>query len=112
MLLLLSLLGCPTPSDCPGVADAACPMAGGATFASLDERECGLGPDGEVLCTWLVRFAADGTWSWSGSDYGRSGIWTCDGDTFVIEEAETVVPASWDEETCTLTWDGVEYAVQ
>jgi hypothetical protein len=97
---------------CPGVADSTCPAEGGATFDSVEEGECGLGPDGVVLCTWVLGFEADGTWHWSGSDYGRSGDWSCGEDGLVVTAGGAVLDLQWAPERCTLTFEGVEYVAR
>ena len=102
--LVLGVLG----AACDGSANA-CDVVEGRTFLSVDERECGLTPDGPAMCHWRLQFS-DGEYSWSYSDVSESGTYTCDGDTL---DASGGGGASYrgtvESDPDRLTWDGVTY---
>lgn len=107
-LLLPFLMGCSDLLD--DTSGGACVLDGREHFSSVEELECGLGPDGVVLCHWSLTLSADGTWTWVGSDYGDGGTWTCSGSELAGQHAGgQSVEASWDAATEILTWDGVAY---
>jgi len=117
-LALVTAAGCSSSSG--GARDAggdagdatanACAALAGHTFSSVAEMECGLGPDGAASCHWTVRFAVDGTYSWSYSDVGQSGTYTCSGASVTgTRTGSPPVSGSYDAQTGQLTWDGVVY---
>jgi hypothetical protein len=85
-----------------------CGLVLGRTFTSLEELECGLGPDGVELCNWTVAFDFDGTFIWMHSDVGEGGTYACaDGAITVTDGPQIVV--DYDVDADILTWDGVQY---
>jgi hypothetical protein len=86
----------------------ACSAISGRTFASVEELECGLGPNGVALCHWHLTLSADGSWTWQHSDYGESGTWTC-ADGVVSGSGLSNYTGTYDLGTGTLSWDGHDY---
>jgi hypothetical protein len=86
----------------------ACDAISGRTFASVEELECGISPDGVALCHWHLTFNTDGTWSWQHSDYGESGTWDC-ADGVVSSTGPSSYSGTYDPLTDTLSWDGHDY---
>jgi hypothetical protein len=101
-VLVAACVPSPSPSPCEGVA--------GATFSSTEEHECGLGPDGPVMCTWTLTFDAS-TWTWTHSDYGESGSWSCVDGAITGTSTSGTYDGAWDPATGELTWDGLSYEV-
>jgi hypothetical protein len=90
-----------------GLSDTFCNFIIGTTFSSVEELECGLGPDGPVLCHWQVTFEEDGDWLWQYSDVGEGGTYTCEGGTLVLSDPE--IEFVVDLKVGALFWEGVEY---
>jgi hypothetical protein len=88
------------------VPDTVCEQIVGTTFFSVDELECGLGPDGVELCNWQITFEADGEYIWMHSDVGEGGTYSCQGGNLFISGENDL---DFDGATGILTWDGVEY---
>ena len=89
-------------------AEGSCPYLPDTTWRSVEELECGLGPTGEALCHWSLRFDVDGTFDWMHSDYGTTGEWTCaDGEITATSHGDTFSGTISDETH--LSWDGVDY---
>ncbi len=90
------------------VPDVLCEQIVGTTFLSVEQLECGLGPEGPVLCNWQITFEADGDYLWTYSDVGEGGSYVCQGGNFLVFGGSDV---DFDLDTATgiLTWDGVEY---
>jgi len=93
----------------PDSFDAVCASIIGRHFESLEQLECGQTPDGVALCNWSIDFAEDGTFAWNYSDIGQSGTYTCEGGILEARIGADAVENSFDLESATLTWDGVEY---
>jgi len=85
-----------------------CGLILGRTFTSLEQLECGLGPNGPELCNWSVAFALDGTFVWMHSDVGEGGNYGCAAGTISIADGP-MVDVSYDADADILTWDGVQY---
>ena len=79
-----------------------------ATFSSVKELECGLGPDGPAYCHWSVRFEGR-EFQWHHSDYVEVGSYTCEGDVVTGSSGPNVYTGTWDAATGLLTWEGVVY---
>lgn len=90
--------------------DAVCSAVVGTTFASTEELECGLGPDGPVLCNWQITFEGDGSYLWQYSDIGQGGTYSCEDG--VLTPDDPGLAATYDPATGILTWDGVEYLAE
>lgn len=113
---------CPEGEDCcaacgaiewlcvEGLPDTACEAIVGATFASIEELECGLGPMGVELCSWTIVFEEDGDYLWQYSDVGQGGTYTCEGGVITVGN-DPMLDASYEPASGILTWDGVEYVV-
>lgn len=83
----------------------------GETFSSLEELECGLGPDGPTLCHWTLTFG-DGTYEWSYSDIGEFGTVTCDENELVATSGGgDTHRGTFHRSTGRVTWEGVTYNV-
>lgn len=89
--------------------DTLCEQLPGTSFASVEELECGLGPDGPVLCHWQVTFAEDGEWAWQYSDVGQGGSYSCVGGNLNLDDPD--IELSLDFDAGMLLWEGVEYTV-
>ena len=82
----------------------------GESFASIEELECGLGPDGPVLCHWTLTFG-EATYDWSYSDVSDSGTVTCeDNDLVGTSTSGATHQGTFHRSTARVTWDGVSYA--
>jgi hypothetical protein len=92
--------------DGDGDGDA-CELVLGQSYSSQEELECGLGPNGVVLCFWTIGF--DGSmYNWSYSDVGDSGDYTCAGlDLLSVPEGEVLGTVSPSGDV--LDWQGVLY---
>ena len=106
------------PTEAPGVARAgACTALDGLTFQSVQQGECGLGPDGPTACAWHLKFvAADATHStfvWSHSDVEESGSVACNGGTVETLGSPPAFRYSgtFDDAKLDLTWDARAYAL-
>lgn len=117
-LVLLALGACTGMQDPSTVeqADGACFELEGRTFASVDELECGLTPDGVARCHWSVTFTARDTQStdflWSYSDVGEAGSVSCLGDVLTATTGARTVHATYDPAAQTLSWAGQTYVAQ
>jgi hypothetical protein len=98
-----------------GGAGGACPVDG-KSFFSRDEMECGLNDSdaGVALCFWRVSFLADGTFTWTYSDTGATGTYTCNGAVVTGERAfgAGTIVGSYDAASGQLTWAGAVYLPQ
>jgi hypothetical protein len=93
--------------------DPLCPRVVGTTFVSVEELECGLGPDGPVPCHWQITFEEDGDLVWTYSDVGESGTYACQGGNLLVDGVDVMDgDIAFDPATGILTWDGVEYEVE
>ena len=97
---------------CGGTDDAnvfdACQEIEGRTYLSVEQYECGLGPDGPELCTWSISFA-NGEYDWAYSDIGATGSYTCDGAVITGMSSATQFDGFLDQETGILTWNSIDY---
>lgn len=91
--------------------DAVCEAIVGTTFSSIEELECGLGPDGPVPCHWQVTFEESGDYLWQYSDVGEGGTYTCESSVITLENNPDLEVA-YDPATGILTWDGVQYVAE
>jgi hypothetical protein len=82
----------------------ACEVIDGNTYVSLEEMECGLGPNGPEYCNWHISFDS-GTWDWSHSDVMETGGYTCDAN--LIDGGS--YSGELDMGTGILTWEGADY---
>ena len=87
----------------------ACTDLGGSAWGSVDELECGLGPDGVALCHWRLSFTTDGAFTWRYSDVGEGGRWACAGEALTATTDGGRVLAATLVDASHLTWDGVAY---
>ncbi|MEM9695548.1 MAG: hypothetical protein AAGA56_23590 [Myxococcota bacterium] len=91
-----------------------CSTLVGSSYESLEELECGLGPDEDVvLCHWGIQFlepsAAGVAYRWQGSDYGEEGFVTCEGLTLRFSRGSR---GRFIEGTRNIVYNDVEYARQ
>ena len=92
----------------PVAAGDACGALVGHTFSSVDEYECGIAKDGLIYCNWSIDLAANGQYNWLYSDLGEGGEYACqDGQLFLANNS--VLEISYDADSGTLTWDGIDY---
>jgi hypothetical protein len=115
--VLLLLAACGGSNDHPK-PDAAmqfsrCAALEGTNFASVAEHECGLGPNGPVMCTWHIAFSArsasESNFDWSHSDVGETGVAICDGND-VFDVKTLTHRGLYDAATKHLVWDSLDYA--
>lgn len=86
-----------------------CAFLVGKTFKSDAELECGLGPNGPVLCNWTLSFTAD-TYMHQYSDIGDSGPYTCEGGVITGQDGFMMpITATIDGATGELVWNDVVY---
>lgn len=90
-----------------------CEAVAGATFKSIEKREGGLGPDGEVAQVhWSVRFE-NGGFQYYFSDVVDSGTYSCtveDGKAHIQRDSGSDGAIGiYDPETGVLTWGGDRY---
>lgn len=92
--------------DGDGDADA-CDLVLGQSYSSQEELECGITPNGVVLCNWTIGF--DGSmYTWSFSDVGDSGDYTCAGlDLLSVPEGNVLGTVSPTGDV--LDWQGHLY---
>ncbi|MBV1857581.1 MAG: hypothetical protein KUG77_04155 [Nannocystaceae bacterium] len=77
-------------------------------YASLEEYECGITPDGLGMCEWQITLEADGGYLWMYSDLGEGGNFACkDGVITLDNNPSHSATLSADG---LLVWDGIEYA--
>lgn len=107
-LISLFVLGCAVTACGSGDGLDACQEVDGQTYLSIEQHECGQGPNGPVMCNWSIRFSA-GAFDWSYSDIGTSGTYTCDGAQISGIAAGSTFAGALDSETRVLTWNGIDY---
>ena len=119
-MLAALLVGCaadsPKDPEDPVVVDAqdgACTALEGRRFASVEEHECGLTPDGVALCTWHIELSAldpqRSNFMWQHSDVGESGSVRCTGRQLSTDGIGPVYTGSYDPGSAVLTWNGLPY---
>ncbi len=86
----------------------ACEDVVGTTFESVEELDCGIAPDGKVLCNWTLSFSPDGSFNWAFSDAGVGGGYVCK-DGLIVLDNSPGFSATYDPETGILSWDDVDY---
>jgi hypothetical protein len=109
VLLLVVVASC-TVDGTITAQQGPCPALEQHTFASVDQLECGLGPDGVSSCTWHLTFDASDQYEWQHSDVGGGGHVTCDGAR-VTPDSDNV-SATYDDASHALTWDGEVYLLE
>jgi hypothetical protein len=113
-ILLIAIASTITSCAASSAPDA-CILIADTTFVSVNQMECGLGPDGVVTrCNWRVAFTAS-AYTWSHSDVVESGAYSCDGATIIATRAAastTPLLGRLDPQTGQLTWDGATYVAQ
>jgi hypothetical protein len=105
------LQGAGCGSSLPGqYAGDACAIIANKTYVSVNQMECGLGPNGVAYCNWNVAFSADGTFDWRHSDVVESGSYTCNGAAITGTRGSAApVAGMLDANVDRLTWDGAAY---
>jgi hypothetical protein len=102
-------------SDTTTIEQGACVALEGRRFTSINELECGLGPNGPTSCKWTLAFAPSdpiaSEFSWQYSDVGESGLASCNHATVKANGAREIT-GSFDALTQRLTWDGQVYVAQ
>lgn len=93
----------------------ACSMLESVSFSSIEQQpDCGLGPTGPVACHWSIVFSPNDAYSsrftWTHSDYGVSGIVTCDETGTIRSDESTPYEGHFDDTTLELVWDDIAYA--
>jgi hypothetical protein len=110
------LLACCTSGmyESTAVEQTACVGLEGKTFTSVNELECGRGPNGPVPCHWQVAFAIGDTATsditWSYSDVAETGKATCRDRTVTATLGNRTLTATMDLPT-QLSWAGEIYVV-
>ena len=97
----LGLTGCHDP----------CSELDGASFASINAYECGLGPNGIFPCHWTIAFH-DTDFSWSYSDVMEDGTYACDDGAITGQAWGATYSGQYDRDSGVLTWVGVQYTRQ
>jgi hypothetical protein len=88
-----------------------CSELDGASFASLNTYECGLGPDGIFPCHWTIAFH-DADFSWVYSDVMEDGRYSCHDGAITGQAWGATYGGQYDSDSEILTWVGVQYARQ
>ncbi|MGH1344822.1 MAG: hypothetical protein ACRBN8_24895 [Nannocystales bacterium] len=91
----------------PVVSGEACDNVAG-NYLTLEEYECGIAPDGVVMCQWQVNLEEDGTYLWMYSDIGQGGNYACKDGVITLDNNPSH-SATYDSNTGTLTWDDIVY---
>ncbi len=98
------------------IEQGACTALEGRTFASINELECGLTPDGVGRCKWQVAFEVDSAessqFTWLYSDIGEFGHVRCVSGAVEASTSNRSIPATFDPATLRLTWAGEIYVAQ
>jgi hypothetical protein len=97
------------PDAAADTAVDACAVLRGSQYLSVDKLECGLGEMGLSYCNWQVRFSVAGAFSWSHSDVGEQGTYTCSG-TDVTGASSRAIGGQLRNDGDELVWDQVTYA--
>lgn len=87
----------------------ACAELAGSAWGSVEELECGLGPDGVALCHWRLSFTTDGAFMWRYSDVGEGGRWACVGEALTATTDGGRVLAATLVDASHLDWERVAY---
>lgn len=91
----------------------ACIALEGRTFHSVNDLECGRGPEGTARCHWTLTFAIRDTdasdFAWSFSDVQEAGRAECRGQSIVASGASRTLSGTFDSATQMLTWAGEVY---
>lgn len=104
--------GQPNVSTDSQASDPACAAVSGRTYESIEQYECGLSPDGPVLCSWTISFTDD-MFQWRYSDVGESGTYSCsEGVITAMATADRRYRGELDSSGELLTWEGVAYQAQ
>lgn len=98
-----------TDGSTTGAPDA-CALLAGKTFKSVDELECGLGPNGVELCRWTLTFT-DATYQHMYSDVGETGTYTCAGGVIMGKASglDEDRAGTIDGATGALVWQTIAY---
>jgi len=88
----------PVPADCF--------FGESASFQSVEELECGLGPEDVVYCHWTIQFN-EGEFIWAYSDVTQSGMYGCSGNLVTAESGTQSIVGSY--EGGIFTWDDIPY---
>ena len=108
-LPLLACTGAPIPVDSGPVGRECGEGLWGESFTAMEDRECGLGPDGPVMCRWTLTFG-DETYTWSYSDIGESGTVTCvDGALSGTSAGGAPRSGAFHRTTARVNWEGLTY---
>jgi len=91
------------------VENDACTFISGKSLGSVSKMECGLGPNGPFLCTWVIVFSDAMTFEFNYSDLMDSGSITCDGAMFTAEGEFGTYEGMVDFDADSVTIDGNEY---
>lgn len=110
---LLVVAGCVEHGSTPAVPHEACTALEGASWQSVTQGECGLGPNGPVFCTWELTFSTDtldtSRFDWAHSDVGQSGTVHCRDNAIISADAAAMTMGTFDLAANTVTWVDVTY---
>jgi len=80
-----------------------------ASFSSIEQLECGRGPEGENLCFWSLAFYAQ-TFDWFYSDIAEQGTYECVNQTIIAtSNIGNQYEGTYNPQNQTLLWETVEY---
>src|SRR2546423_7642426 len=103
---LLVVAGCAEHGSTPAVEHAACSALEGASWRSVAQLECGLGPNGPVLCNWQLTFSTEtqdtSRFDWAHSDVGQSGSVRCQDQSIISADAAATPMGMFDANS--VTW--------
>jgi hypothetical protein len=113
----LATLGCGAGATSPADSGTtspqdACGQLAGKIYTSVDQGECGLGPNGVTLCHWTVSFDDAQNFRWAHSDVSEQGPYSCSHNQIVGQRGTNTssIAGTIDSTTGQLTWDGMTYA--
>ena len=81
-------------------------------FVSVEEHECGLGPEGVNYCHWALEFDR-AQFSWQYSDVYEEGAYSCEGNSVIGHpDGQLSFLGEYDPAGAILVWDSVNYTEQ
>ncbi len=109
---LFFVAGCVEHGSSPE-AHGACTALEGASWQSVTQLECGLGPNGPELCNWHLTFSTEtldaSRFDWAHSDVEQSGTVSCQDHTIVSTNGDATLTGTFDPAANTVTWVDVMY---
>jgi hypothetical protein len=102
------LMGCLLEMDVcrsPSCSDGNCPSG---VFRSVEEHECGIGPNGVEKCRWSISFQ-EGAFLWNLSDTSSTGSYFFGDGVLSAKVNGETISATYDGTQDLLTWAEILY---